>query len=118
MAVEGPLPAVHAHVSLDAEQLGVCSSAGVALQELIRSSRVFVASKYFLIAPIHALAVVTGGRDRLVVSQVGVVLLSLLSLPLRVVVCMLRKVLDIFRVERCLRLVGQRSQTNGRTPRC
>ena len=105
VAVEGPLSAVHAHVRLDAEQLSVCSSAGVALQELIRSSRVFVASKYFLVASVHALAVVTGGLDRLAVSRVGVLLLSFLR---RVVVCVLREGLDIFGIGRCLGLVGQR----------
>ena len=115
MTVEGPLSAVHAHVSLDAEQLSVCSAAGVALQELIGSPRVFVASKYFLVASIHALAVVAGGLDRLVVSQVGVLLLSFLR---RVVVCMLREDLDILRIGRCLGLVGQRPQTNDRAPRC
>ena len=106
MAVEGPLPAVHAHVSLDAEQLSVRSPAGVALQELVRPPRVLVASEYFLVASVHALAVVAGGLDRLVVSHGGVLLASCL---LGVGVCLLRVLLGIFRIKRCRGLVGQRS---------
>ena len=60
VAIERPLTAMHAYVGLDAEQLCVSSAAGQALKELIRSSRVLVASEYFLISSVHAFAVVTG----------------------------------------------------------
>lgn len=70
VAVEGPLSTMHAHVGLDAEQLGVGSPAGQALEELVGPPCGLVTSEYFLISSVHSLAVVPGRLDRLVVSRI------------------------------------------------
>ena len=60
VAVERPHSTMHADVCFDAEQLRVRSSTGQALEELIRSPGILVASEYFLVASVHAFTVFTG----------------------------------------------------------
>ena len=74
VAVEGSLSAVHAHVSFDAEQLGVSSPACCTFEQLVWSPGTLVAGEDFHITSVHTVAVLFGGEHILVVSQVRVFL--------------------------------------------
>jgi len=70
VAVEWPLSTVHADMGLDTEQLSVRSPTSHALEELVGSPGVLVASEDFLVSSIHPIAVFTGRHYSLIISQV------------------------------------------------
>ena len=71
-AVEGSLAAMHSNMCFDTEELRVGSSTICAFEKLVRSISRLVASEYFLISSVHAVAVFDGRKDCFEVSQVRV----------------------------------------------